>query len=172
MGCRLTKARRIVRARVSPFFRRMFFCRYYFDEAWGYTHGDVVGETGMVCSWGDVRPGSLDMPTCSKGICGGHSALDVLPFEVKVCLLLQFFFCFLFLIAFICLTRATIGVLVPLSGRNNSDRREFPAEKPTEYRGNNVFCFTITFFNMSLGHGIIHWVEKRFFFTQIRSRDP
>jgi len=35
-----------------------------------------------------VREDSLDMPTCAKGICGGHKAEHVLPFEVKVgCLL-------------------------------------------------------------------------------------
>ncbi|CAN0087203.1 unnamed protein product, partial [Scytosiphon promiscuus] len=55
-----------------------------FDESWGYTHGSVVGETGVVCDWSDVREGSLDMPKCVAGICGGHNADDILPFEVKV----------------------------------------------------------------------------------------
>lgn len=59
--------------------------RWPLDETWDYSHGWVVGETGVVCSWDDVREGSLDMPTCAKGICGGHRATDVLPFEVKVC---------------------------------------------------------------------------------------
>eukprot|EP00903_Cladosiphon_okamuranus_P013777 g12823.t1 len=54
------------------------------DETWDYDHGWVVGETGITCDWDDVRPGSLDMPTCSKGICGGHKADDVLPFRVKL----------------------------------------------------------------------------------------
>ncbi|CAN0399747.1 unnamed protein product, partial [Ectocarpus sp. 12 AP-2014] len=54
------------------------------DETWDYSHGWVVGETGTVCDWDDVREGSLDMPTCSKGICGGHGADDLLPFKVKV----------------------------------------------------------------------------------------
>lgn len=62
-------------------------CRFDFDEVWGYTHGYVVGETGMICNWEDVRHGSLDMPSCTKGICGGHAAVDVLPFRVKVRLL-------------------------------------------------------------------------------------
>lgn len=55
------------------------------DETWDYSHGWVVGETGTVCDWDDVREGSLDMPTCRKGICGGHGADDLLPFQVKVC---------------------------------------------------------------------------------------
>ncbi|CAM9217833.1 unnamed protein product [Ectocarpus sp. 6 AP-2014] len=55
-----------------------------FSEDWGYTHGNVVGETGMVCDWSGVRQGTLDMPTCVKGICGGHSAGDLLPFRVKI----------------------------------------------------------------------------------------
>ncbi|CBJ33028.1 Hypothetical Protein RRSL_02205 [Ectocarpus siliculosus] len=54
------------------------------DETWDYSHGWVVGETGTVCDWDDVREGSLDMPTCRKGICGGHGADDLLPFKVKV----------------------------------------------------------------------------------------
>ena len=58
--------------------------RHAFDETWGYTHGNVVGETGVVCDWSGVRDGSLDMPTCIEGICGGHNADDVLPFQVKV----------------------------------------------------------------------------------------
>lgn len=58
---------------------------YQFDEKWGYSHGHVIGETGMVCNWSDVRADSLDMPTCEKGICGGHTPTDVLPFRIKVC---------------------------------------------------------------------------------------
>lgn len=58
--------------------------RHTFDESWGYTHGNVVGETGVVCDWSAVREGSLDMPTCITGICGGHHADDILPFEVEV----------------------------------------------------------------------------------------
>eukprot|EP00904_Undaria_pinnatifida_P008202 jgi/Undpi1/4511/HiC_scaffold_18.g07865.m1 len=57
---------------------------YQFDEKWGYSHGHVIGETGMVCNWSDVRADSLDMPTCEKGICGGHTPTDVLPFRIKV----------------------------------------------------------------------------------------
>ncbi|CAB1119544.1 TYR [Ectocarpus sp. CCAP 1310/34] len=55
-----------------------------FDETWGYTHTSVVGETGTVCNWDDVVPGSGDMPTCITGICGGHNEDDLLPFTVKV----------------------------------------------------------------------------------------
>lgn len=55
-----------------------------FDETWGYTHGNVVGESGTVCDWSDVRRGTLDMPTCIKGICGGHNEHDTLPFEIKL----------------------------------------------------------------------------------------
>ncbi|CAM9789639.1 unnamed protein product, partial [Hapterophycus canaliculatus] len=54
-----------------------------FDESWGYTHGDVIGETGVVCDWSSVREDSLDMPTCIAGICGGHNADDILPFEIN-----------------------------------------------------------------------------------------
>lgn len=38
----------------------------------------------MVCDWSAVRDGTLDMPTCTKGICGGHNEDDILPFAVKV----------------------------------------------------------------------------------------
>ncbi|CAM9764660.1 unnamed protein product, partial [Ectocarpus sp. 4 AP-2014] len=55
-----------------------------FDETWGYAHSSVVGETGTVCNWDDVVPGSGDMPTCVKGICGGHNEDDLLPFSVKI----------------------------------------------------------------------------------------
>ncbi|CAN0509830.1 unnamed protein product [Ectocarpus sp. 12 AP-2014] len=58
--------------------------RWDFDETWGYTHTSVVGETGTVCNWDDVVPGSGDMPTCITGICGGHNEDDLLPFTVKV----------------------------------------------------------------------------------------
>ncbi|CAN0120597.1 unnamed protein product [Pylaiella littoralis] len=54
------------------------------DETWDYSHGWVVGETGVTCDWDDVREGSLDMPTCTTGICGGHKAKDLLPFVVKL----------------------------------------------------------------------------------------
>lgn len=57
---------------------------YPFDETWGYDHGNVIGETGTVCDWTDVKPDSLDMPTCVLGICGGHAADDLLPFKIKV----------------------------------------------------------------------------------------
>lgn len=59
--------------------------RWEFDETWGYMHGEVVGETGYVCNWHDVEPGTFDMPTCVKGVCGGHNEYDVLPFKVQVC---------------------------------------------------------------------------------------
>lgn len=62
----------------------VFLFRWALDETWDYDHGWVVGETGITCDWDNVREGSLDMPTCSKGICGGHKANDVLPFKVKV----------------------------------------------------------------------------------------
>lgn len=58
--------------------------RWPLDETWGYKHGRVVGETGLVCDWTGVREGSLDMPTCVKGTCGGHKGNDTLPFEIKV----------------------------------------------------------------------------------------
>lgn len=58
--------------------------RWPLDETWDYSHGWVVGETGVTCNWDNVRVGSLDMPTCTAGICGGHNGDDVLPFRVKV----------------------------------------------------------------------------------------
>lgn len=58
--------------------------RYAFDERWGYKHSNVVGESGTVCDWTGVGDDETDLPTCVKGICGGHNKLDVLPFEVKV----------------------------------------------------------------------------------------
>lgn len=60
-----------------------FVFRYAFDEAWGYNHGFVVGETGVTCDWSAVEKDD-DMPNCIKGICGGHKALDILPFDIKV----------------------------------------------------------------------------------------
>lgn len=44
----------------------------------------VIGETGVVCNWDGVEDGSNDMPTCVKGICGGHKEKDVLPFAIRV----------------------------------------------------------------------------------------
>lgn len=70
---------------LSPLVPAPAACRHAFDETWGYSRGWVIGETGVVCDWSGVRDGSLDMPTCVTGICGGHNADDVLPFEVKVC---------------------------------------------------------------------------------------
>lgn len=58
--------------------------RYALDDSWGYSHGFTVGESGYICDWSDVQEGTLDMPTCTKGICGGHRELDVLPFKIKV----------------------------------------------------------------------------------------
>lgn len=46
---------------------------------------NVVGETGTVCDWSDVRPHTLDLPHCTKEICGGHREGDLLPFQVQVC---------------------------------------------------------------------------------------
>ncbi|CAN0073283.1 unnamed protein product [Ascophyllum nodosum] len=58
---------------------------YDFDETWGYWHHPgVAGDTGTVCDWSAVRPGTLDMPSCFKKTCGGHNADDVLPFEVRI----------------------------------------------------------------------------------------
>ncbi|CAB1119543.1 unnamed protein product [Ectocarpus sp. CCAP 1310/34] len=54
------------------------------DETWGYSHGHVVGETGVVCDWSGVGDDFLDMPSCVRGICGGHGVDDMLPFEIKV----------------------------------------------------------------------------------------
>lgn len=58
--------------------------RWPLDETWDYSRGWVVGEAGLTCDWDGVREGSLDMPTCATGICGGHKADDLLPFRVKV----------------------------------------------------------------------------------------
>lgn len=58
--------------------------RWNIDETWGYKHAEVVGETGYVCNWDGVDPHSNDMPTCVKGVCGGHNAHDMLPFKVQV----------------------------------------------------------------------------------------
>lgn len=58
--------------------------RWAFDETWGYMHSLTVGETGMVCGWDDVKAGTDDMPTCVKGVCGGHDKDDLLPFSIKV----------------------------------------------------------------------------------------
>lgn len=75
---------------ISPPICDVFCCftivilRWKFDETWGYTHGRVIGETGVVCDWSAVRDGTLDMPNCNKGICGGHYEHDMLPFEIKV----------------------------------------------------------------------------------------
>ncbi|CAM9678592.1 unnamed protein product [Ectocarpus sp. 12 AP-2014] len=54
------------------------------DETWGYFHGHVVGETGVVCDWSGVGDDFLDMPSCARGICGGHGVHDTLPFDIKV----------------------------------------------------------------------------------------
>ncbi|CAM9513044.1 unnamed protein product [Ectocarpus sp. 12 AP-2014] len=54
------------------------------DETWGYSHGHVVGETGVVCDWSGVGDDFLDMPSCARGICGGHGVHDTLPFDIKV----------------------------------------------------------------------------------------
>lgn len=58
--------------------------RWALDETWGYEHGITTGESGVVCDWSGVRQDSLDVPTCVRGICGGHGADDMLPFEIKV----------------------------------------------------------------------------------------
>lgn len=57
---------------------------YSLDETWGYKHQDVIGETGTVCDWSEVRPATLDLPTCIKQICGGHREGDLLPFQIKL----------------------------------------------------------------------------------------
>lgn len=54
------------------------------DETWGYSHGSVIGETGVICNWDDVREGTMDMPTCVRGICGGHKEGDLLPFKIRL----------------------------------------------------------------------------------------
>ncbi|CAM9600123.1 unnamed protein product [Ascophyllum nodosum] len=61
------------------------FDGYEFDETWGYRHdGGPAGDSGTMCDWSDVRPDTLDMPSCVKMTCGGHYATDTLPFEIKI----------------------------------------------------------------------------------------
>jgi len=51
-----------------------------FDETWGYEHTkELPSDTGMICDWSGVT-GTLDMPTCTSGICSGHKEDDLLPF--------------------------------------------------------------------------------------------
>lgn len=51
-----------------------------FDQTWGYSHStELPSDTGMVCDWSEAT-GTLDMPTCTKGICPGHKEDDLLPF--------------------------------------------------------------------------------------------
>ncbi|CAM9333791.1 unnamed protein product, partial [Ascophyllum nodosum] len=58
---------------------------YDFDETWGYSHSkDTPGDTGAVCDWSAVRPGTLDMPSCLKKTCGGHYETNTLPFKIKI----------------------------------------------------------------------------------------
>jgi len=51
-----------------------------FDETWSYTHTDIASNTAMICDWSEAT-GTLDMPTCTKGVCSGHKEDDLLPFE-------------------------------------------------------------------------------------------
>ena len=64
------------------------FCFVYvswaFEEAFGYDHGWVIGETGYICDWTGVEEYSNELPSCVMGICGGHKEQDILPFTVKV----------------------------------------------------------------------------------------
>jgi hypothetical protein len=51
-----------------------------FDQTWGYSHSkNLPSDTGMICDWSEAT-GTLDMPTCTKGICPGHREDDLLPF--------------------------------------------------------------------------------------------
>mmetsp|Transcript_24921 Transcript_24921/g.29436 ORF Transcript_24921/g.29436 Transcript_24921/m.29436 type:complete len:676 (+) Transcript_24921:60-2087(+) len=51
-----------------------------FDETWGYAHiHSLPSDTGMICDWSEAT-GTLDMPTCTKGVCSGHKEDDLLPF--------------------------------------------------------------------------------------------
>ena len=44
-----------------------------FDESWGYMHGpELPSDTGVVCDWSAVTPGSMEMPDCAKETCAGH----------------------------------------------------------------------------------------------------
>jgi len=53
-----------------------------FDESWGYMHGpELPSDTGVVCDWSAVTPGSMEMPDCAKETCAGHKEDDTLPFE-------------------------------------------------------------------------------------------
>lgn len=63
------------------------YARWALDETWGYEKGITTGDSGVVCDWTGVKQDSLDMPSCVKGVCGGHNAEDTLPFEIKVCFL-------------------------------------------------------------------------------------
>ena len=53
-----------------------------FDESWGYAHStQLPSDTGVVCDWSDVTPGSLELPDCAKATCSGHKYEDELPFK-------------------------------------------------------------------------------------------
>jgi len=50
------------------------------NETWGYRHGTTMSDTHVVCDWSSVTPGSMEMPTCTKGAsCSGHAKDDLLP---------------------------------------------------------------------------------------------
>ena len=53
-----------------------------FSEAWGYFHApSLPSDTGVVCDWSGVRPGSMERPACARATCPGHRLHDVLPFD-------------------------------------------------------------------------------------------
>merc|ERR1719326_677427 len=53
-----------------------------FSEAWGYFHAPSLrSDTGVVCDWSGVRPGSMERPACARATCPGHRLHDVLPFD-------------------------------------------------------------------------------------------
>ena len=54
-----------------------------FDETWDYTHDSMApSDTGTVCDWDGINDGDETLPTCSPGVCSGHSADDVIPFKI------------------------------------------------------------------------------------------
>ena len=53
-----------------------------FSEAWGYFHApSLPSDTGVVCDWSAVAPGSMERPQCARATCPGHRLHDVLPFD-------------------------------------------------------------------------------------------
>lgn len=47
------------------------------DETWSYAHHDDTSDFGRVCYW----ESNITLPRCDLGVCPGHNADDILPFE-------------------------------------------------------------------------------------------